>query len=122
MKHFIILDEVGDYSRLVDLKEIKELLKESIKNYVKDNAKDIGSDEIEEELDDLLMIDNCFNMVTIERFLNQYGYQLINLDYVYDALNVIGEYVYNNTLKKDVFNRLEQTKVDLSDIMHEFKD
>lgn len=117
MKDFILLDGVGDYTKLVNLKDIKELLKENIKAYIKENAKEV---DIENELDDLLMIDNCFNMVTIERMLNQYGYEIVDLNDVRKSLNSISDYLYYNTDKKEteIFNRLEQVKNDIAYIMN----
>ena len=118
MRDFILLDSVGDYTKMVNLKDIKELLKENIKAYIKENAKEV---DIENELDDLLMIDNCFNMTTIQRMLHQYGYEIVDLNDVRKSLNSISDYLYNNTQETDMFNRIEQVKNDIALLMSEFK-
>ena len=115
MKDFILLDSVGDYTKLVNLKDIKELLKENIKAYIKENAKEV---DIENELDDLLMIENCFNMITIQRMLHQYGYEIVDLNDVRKSLNSISDYLYHNTKQSDMFDRIEQVKNDIANIMN----
>lgn len=117
MKSFIVVYNDEEY-RLLSMKDIKDLLKKEYKEYIVENAKELEKGTIEDELDDLLMIDNCTNMITLERLLNSFGYELFDLKDIRQKLNVVSSYLYNNTQEKDMFDRIEQVINDIANIMN----
>lgn len=120
MKDFIVIYNDEDY-RLLSMNDIKNLLKKEYKEFIVENAKELEREAIKDELNDLLMIENCTNMVTIERMLNSYGYSIIDLNDVRKGLDTISDYLYYHTDKKEteIFNRIEQVKNDIAYIMNE---
>lgn len=117
MKSFIVVYNDEEY-RLLSMKEIKELLKNEMKEFITENRYDLERATLENELDDLLMIDDCTNMATLTRLLNSYGYELFDLKDIRQKLNVVSSYLYNNTQEKDMFNRIEQVINDIANIMN----
>lgn len=120
MKEFILVYDDEEYS-LLTMKELKDLLKKEMKNYILENLKELEKVTIDNELDDLLMIENCTNLATLKRLSDSFGYTLYSLSELKEHLMVVSNYLYNNTLEKDMFNRVEKVKNDISFIMNNLK-